>query len=297
MPYYSPKTFKRMNKASDILLRGHWLSRKTKVQTVYVNRSDGTKLRLLICKARNGQYTDPVTGLLWIHGGGYAMGQPEQDFLFASFFSEDASCITVLPDYTLSLQKPYPAALDDCYLALTWMYENAKELGINEKQIFVGGESAGGGLTAALCLYARDKGEVPVAFQMPLYPMLDDRQITGTSKNNDAPVWNTLSNEAAWKMYLEGVEEPVPIYAAPGRATNLEKLPPACTYVGDIEPFFDETVDYFERLKSCNVQTHIKVFAGCFHAFDLFGYPTELGRQARDFLKKTFKYAQEHYFK
>lgn len=150
--------------------------------------------------------------------------------------------------HTLAAKAPYPAALEDCYLVLKWMKENAQELGINPNQLFVGGDSAGGGLTAAVCLYARDKGEVNIAYQMPLYPMLDDRMITASSQNNDAPVRNTASNEAAWALYLDGIEE-VPIYAAPSRADNLRNLPPACTYVGTIEPFHDETVDLVNRLR------------------------------------------------
>lgn len=89
-------------------------------------------------------------------------------------------------------------------------------------KIFVGGNSAGGGMTAALTLYARDKGEVNIAFQMPLYPMLDDRP-TKTSKNNDAPVWNTKSNIAAWKLYLgdDYGTDRVSKYAAPARETDF----------------------------------------------------------------------------
>lgn len=83
--------------------------------------------------------------------------------------------------------------LEDCYAALKWMYDNAAELGIDPERIIVGGESAGGGLTAAVCLYARDKGEVPVALQLPLYPMLDSED-TASSADNHGKVWNTKRN-------------------------------------------------------------------------------------------------------
>ena len=154
-----------------------------------------------------------------------------------------------------------------------------------------------GGLTAAVCLYARDRGEVNIAFQMPLYPMLDDRMITASSQNNDAPVWNTASNEAAWGLYLAGVaKDPIPVYAAPARAENLRGLPPACTYVGTIEPFHDETVDFVERLREQGVEVTFKEYEGCFHAFDMMGAGTKIGKDARAFLLEQFRRAQSRYF-
>ena len=295
-PYFSVETFKKCNKLMDKYIKGRWLDAKTKVETIYLYRNDGTKLRVLVCRSKKKIQNDSLTGVLWIHGGGYAIGLPEQDYMFASLFSKDGSSITVLPDYTRSLDAPYPAALDDCYLTLKWMYDNAKKIGINKNQIFVGGESAGGGLAAALCIYARDKKEIKIAFQMPLYPMLDDRGITASSKNNDAPVWNTKSNENGWGLYLKGIDKNnVPSYASPSRESNLKNLPHACTYIGTIEPFYDETIEYFDRLKASGVEVDIKEFKGCYHAFDLFGSKTKLGKEAKKFLLACFKNAQEKY--
>lgn len=295
-PDYSKEIFHKQNQMMDANVKGHWLSRSTKVMERYISREDGSKLRILVCMPKKKMEKKPVTGLLWIHGGGYAIGLPEQDFLFASSFCKDGSCIAVLPDYTRSIEAPYPAALEDCYLTLKWMWYNAEKLGINRKQLFVGGDSAGGGLTAAVCLYARDKGQIPIAFHMPLYPMLDDREITKSSQNNDAPVWNTHANQVAWKLYLKGIEGEVPYYAAPARATDYKGMPPCCTYVGTIEPFHDETIAYCKALKQEKIPVHLKEFEGCFHAFDLMGYPTKVGREARLFLRETFKFAQKYYY-
>lgn len=295
-PAYSEKIFHTQNRMMDKFMKGHWLSRRTKVKTCYVTRKDGTKLRLLVCTSKKKQMEKSVTGLLWIHGGGYAIGLPEQDYLFADLFCEDASCIAVLPDYRRSTEAPYPAALEDCYLALKWMWHNAEKLGINGKQLFVGGDSAGGGLTAAVCLYTRDKAQIPVAFHMPLYPMLDDRELTASSKNNDAPVWNTQANRLGWKLYLKGLKANVPYYAAPSRATDLSDMPACCTYVGTLEPFHDETVIYCDQLREKGIPVHLKEFEGCFHGFDLVGFTTEPAKEARRFLKETFKYAQGNYY-
>ena len=263
-------------------------------QTIY---SEGNALKVWVLRPTTEAKPPRKTpGILWIHGGGYAIGLPEQDFLFASTFCKDGSCITVLPDYTRSTDAPYPAALEDCYLTLKWMWYNAEKLGINRKQIFVGGDSAGGGLTAAVCLYARDKGQIQIAFHMPLYPMLDDREITKSSQNNDAPVWNTQANQVAWKLYLKDIDGEVPYYAAPARAMDYKGMPPCCTYVGTIEPFYDETIAYCKALEREGIPVHLKEFEGCFHAFDLMGYPTRVGKEARKFLGETFEFAQKHYY-
>lgn len=295
-PYFTEEKFKKCNRLMDKYIKGHWLDSKTYVDTIYIDREDGTKLRLLICRSKKIILNKPLTGVLWIHGGGYVIGLPEQDYMFASLFAKDGSSIVILPDYIKSIEKPYPAALDDCYLTLKYMYENAESLSINKKQIFVGGESAGGGLAAALCILARDKKQYEIAYQMPLYPMLDDREITPSSKDNDAPVWNSKSNEIAWNLYLKGIDkDKVSSYAAPSRELDLSNLPEACTYIGTIEPFYDETIDYFKRLKECGVKVNIKEFKGCYHAFDLFGSKTKLGKEARNYLYSCFKDAQEKY--
>jgi len=294
MPVFTKEQLVKLSAKCEKFLTGKWLGKHTTVETRFLDRPDGTKLRVLICKSKAG--TKPnATGLLWIHGGGYAIGAPEQDFFFADPLTKDGSCVAVMPAYTLATKAPYPAALEDCYLVLKWMKENAQKLGINANQLFVGGDSAGGGLTASVCLYARDKGEVNIAYQMPLYPMLDDRMITASSQDNDAPVWNTASNKAAWELYLEGVED-VSIYAAPARAENLRDLPPTCTYVGTIEPFHDETVDFVNRLREQGVEVAFKEYEGCFHAFDLMGAGTKVGKDARAFLLENFQVAQRKFF-
>lgn len=297
-PFSNERIFRRQNRMLDKWLTGHWISRQTTGEPVICFRPDGSELRMLICRSkRSHESSERVTGLLWIHGGGFAIGAPEQDFLFINGFCGDGDCVAVLPDYRRSTEAPYPAALDDCYLALQWMASHADELGVDVHRLFVGGDSAGGGLTAALCLLARDRGEVRIAFQMPLYPMLDDREETESSRENDAPVWNTKSNREGWRLYLGAAvgSDNVPAYAAPARAQDLRGLPPACTFVGTIDPFHDETVRFFERLRDAGVPVYIKEFPGCFHGFDLLAYRSAPAREARSFTLETFRYAKAHY--
>ena len=218
-------------------------------EELYITTRNKNKLRICIYKPANVKPN--ATGLLWIHGGGYFIGSPEQDMKFYENFIKTENCVIVSPDYTLSVVKPYPAAFQDCYETLYWMKENAKKLGINSNQLFIGGDSAGGGLSIATTLYARDKKEVNIAFQMPLYPMIDDRMNTVSAIENNAPVWNSKCNYLGWKLYLGELfkTKNVPKYAAPARETDYSNLPPAFTFVGDLEPFYDETKTYINNLK------------------------------------------------
>lgn len=296
LPYFKESTFRKGNWFMDHFMKGVWLGKGTKRKTVYIRRKDKSKLRILVCTPRNP--VKNVPGVLWIHGGGYGLGLPEQECFTVSKLISAVNAVFVLPDYTRSTEAPYPAALHDCYLTLKWMKKHGSEYGINDSQLFVGGESAGGGLCAAVTLLARDRGEIAVAYQMPLYPMLDDRMITISSQNNDAPVWNTKSNITGWKMYLGeryGTDQ-VPAYAAPARADDYKGLPPTLTYVGTVEPFHDETVEYINKLKEADVPVHFMEFQGCFHAFNKLCGNSSVGRRAVRFLTGGFQYAAEHYF-
>jgi acetyl esterase/lipase len=264
-------------------------------EQIYIPRPDGTQLRICVYSPLNPKTNAP--GLLWIHGGGYSIGAPEQDEgAYIKRFIDFGAAVVVSPDYTKSVVKPYPAALEDCYAALLWLRDNGAKYGMRADQIFTGGDSAGGGLTAALSLYARDKNEVAIAFQMPLYPMIDDRP-TDSNTNNNAPLWDSRSNDLGWRMYLgELYGGNVPAYAAPARAEDFSNLPPTLTFVGTIEPFCAETVKYIQNLRDCGIPTHFKVFDGCFHAFDMVCPEASVSKEAAALIKTSFQYAAEHYF-
>jgi len=262
---------------------------------VWIPRRDGKQLRLVIYRAKNERPNRPA--LLWLHGGGYLIGAPEQDVRTYRQLIAAGDCVIVAPDYRLGGDAPYPAALEDCYDALLWLKGHAAKLGARDDQIGVAGMSAGGGLTAALTLYVRDQGTANIAFQMPLYPMIDDRMITESARDNDAPVWNSVANRIAWQVYLGdryGAE--VPIYAAPARAENLRGLPPTCTFVGDLEPFRDETIAYVEKLKAAGVPVAFELFRGAYHGFDVIAPKAAISRRANAFFIDWFRHAVRQHF-
>ena len=243
--------------------------------------------------------TAPVNapGVLWLHGGGYIVGMKEMVYMSRAVeLVKKHGAVVLSPGYRLALQRPFPAAMEDCYAALLHLKKYAEALGVRSDQIMVGGESAGGGLCAAVCIWARDTGEVNVAFQMPLYPMLDDRD-TESSRDNHGRVWNTRRNHLAWQLYLRGTDRTkLSPYAAPARLENFSGLPPAYTFVGDGEPFYAETVRYFERLHSAGVPAELNVYHTDIHAFDMMQPDTPLSAAAAEAFDRHFAYAKEHFF-
>lgn len=240
---------------------------------------------------------EETPGILWIHGGGYVTGVAEAVYQSRAIeLVKKYGAVVISPEYRLAIEAPYPAALEDCYATLLYIKEHADELQIDDSRIMVGGESAGGGLTAAVCMYARDQGEVNIAFQMPLYPMIDDRD-TESSRHNHTPVWNTPKNHIAWHIYLGNLHgKEVPPYAAPARQTDYSNLPPAYTFVGDIEPFYCETLTYIENLKKAGIPADVDVYPGAFHTFDKRMPFLEMSKQAAEKFEEAYLYAVSHYF-
>ena len=164
------------------------------------------------------------------------------------------------------------------------MKDHARELGVRADRLMVGGGSAGGGLTAAVSLRARDTGEADIALQIPLYPMIDDRMETESARENNAPVWNSDTNRWAWRLYLgKRSGGDVPTWAAPAREEDFRGLPPTVTFVGDLEPFRDETIAYVGRLRDAGVPVRFQVFERCFHAFDIVHPQAAVSERARRF--------------
>ena len=237
-------------------------------------------------------------GVLWIHGGGHITGMKEMVYMSRAVeMVENFGAVVVAPGYRLAWTAPYPNGLTDCYASLVWLRDHAEELGVNPSQIFVGGESAGGGLAIATCLMARDKGEVNVAFQVPLYPMIDNLD-TDSSRDNHNKVWNTKTNHFAWRVYLheDAKSEDVSPYAAPARETDYTGLPPAYTFVCTDEPFYDETISYIESLRKAGIEAEIDVYDGLYHAFDMLDADAPETKLAIERFIKHFAGAVENCF-
>ena len=223
-----------------------------------------------------------LPALLWIHGGGYVMGDIEQDDRLMKQLAKRIGCVAASVDYRLAPEHPFPAPVEDCYAALKWLSANAGELGVDPSRIAIGGASGGGGLCAGLALMTRDRREVKPSFQLLIYPMIDDRNVTPASHAiTDPRVWNRESNRLGWKAYLgrDGGGPDVSPYAAASRATDMTGLPPAYIPVGALDLFIDENIEYAQRLIQAGVPTELHVYPGAFHGFDLFAPSAKVSKQ------------------
>jgi len=210
--------------------------------------------------------------ILHTHGGGFVAGSAESSVRMLQDLCSELDCVAVSVDYRLAPETTWRGSVEDNYAGLTWLHTNAQALGVDPARIALLGESAGGGHAALLAITARDRGEVPVAFQCLIYPMLDDR--TGSTRPvpaHLAPVgWKAADNRFGWECFLgmaPGTRR-VPAVAVPARTASLAGLPPTWIGVGGLDLFVDEDIEYARRLNSAGVPTELIVVPGAFHGFD-----------------------------
>jgi acetyl esterase/lipase len=217
--------------------------------------------------------TQSTAGLLWLHGGGYVGGNVDLEDIRARAMAAELGCVMVSVNYRLAPETPFPGPVEDCYAVLRWLHANAGELGVDTTRLAVGGGSAGGGLAAALALLARDRGEIPLVFQVLIAAMLDDRTVTLEPPHpyTGEFVWTRESNRFGWSALLgqEPGSDGISPYAAAARAENLAQLPPAFIAVGALDLFLEENMEYARRLLHAGVPTELHVYPGAYHGFQL----------------------------
>ena len=237
----------------------------------------------------------PAPCIYAIHGGGYVAGTLDMHDAWLDNWCREFGVVGVAVEYRLAPEAPYPAPLEDCYAGLRWTFDHAAELGVDPAAVGITGISAGGGLCAALAILVRDRGEFEVQFQLLDCPMIDDRQVTPSSRLDDLIVWSRVSNEFGWRSYLGELygTDDIPAYAAPARAEDLSGLPEAYVCVGGADGFRDEDIAYAMRLYGAGVPTELHVYPGAPHGFDVprLGGAFELGRRAhadtKDYLRRA----------
>lgn len=258
-----------------------------------IEAPEGHGIGALVYRPRGA--ATPRPAVLHIHGGGYVLGSMHMMDGANRTLAAELGCVVVSVDYRLAPETPHPGPVEDCYTALRWLHANAHTLGVDPTRIAVSGESAGGGLAAALALLARDRGEVPLAFQRLIYPMLDDRTCTESEPNpvTGEFVWTRAHNRFGWRALL-GHEPGVPgvsPYAAAARAQDLAGLPPAFISVGTLDLFFDENLEYARRLVRAGVPVELHVYPGAFHGSDVAAgaaLTVEAQHNAREALRRAF---------
>ena len=229
------------------------------------------------------------SAVLWIHGGGYILGNAEDKR--ARIIADHCNCTVFSVDYRLAPEHPFPAGPNDCYSTLAWIMNEAETLGIDKNRVTIGGASAGSGMTAGVALMNRDKDNFPLQLQLLLYPMIDNLHATGSGKIENHPVWKRSTSFNAWEMYLDGVPgEQASPYAAATRATDLTGLPPTYICVGSEDLFRDENIDYAQRLLTAGVPCEFSIFPGLYHGGDSFVPKARVSRR----LNQSFLRALDH---
>ena len=252
-------------------------------EEIFVANPNGPDVRCLLYQPESA--TGTTAGYLHLHGGGYVMGSPEGSIAMNNLIVKTLGVTVLSSSYRLAPEYLATEALDDAYLALGWLHEHSNELGIDPLRIGIGGESAGGGLAAALAIHARDQGEYPICHQHLTYPMLDDR--TGTDASPGDPltgefVWTRASNRFGWTSYLGDLTPAAPY--VPARLEEFKNLPPTWVHTVTMDLFRDENILYAQKLLSAGVPTELIVSKGGCHGFQMVPN-TGIGRRYQaDFL-------------
>ncbi len=244
------------------------------------------------CPAGINATDEPSAALIYIHGGGFIMGSINSEHAGAASLASRLGVQVFSVEYRLAPENPYPAGLLDCYAALLWVADRASMLGVNPERIGVCGASAGGGLAAALCLYAKEQQGPAICFQCLDMPELDDRLLTASMQQFvDTPMWNRSKAEVSWRYYLGDSYTPggndVPITAAPARAlaTDLSGLPPAYISAMEFDPLRDEAIEYGLKLLQAGVPVQLVSYPGTFHGSSLVENAAVSKRADRDCLE------------
>ncbi len=223
----------------------------------------------------------------YIHGGGYVLGTADMADANCAYLAAELDCVVTSVDYRLAPETVFPGNVEDCYAALKWLHDNAATLGADPQRIAIGGDSAGGGLAAALALLARDRGEIPIIHQQLVYPMLDDRDPDNTHPHTGEFGWTRAANRFGWRSLLgrEPGGDDVSPYAAAARAENLAGLPRAFISVGALDLFLESNLEYARRLTRAGVAVELHVYPGAYHGSDIIADARVTQQHKRDQLE------------
>jgi acetyl esterase/lipase len=243
-------------------------------EVVHASSPDGAPdVPLRIFKPRAQHVSRPA--IFHMHGGAYVSGSAAMQDIANAARAAEHDAVVVSVDYRLAPEARFPCAIEDCYAGLRWLADNAVRLGVDPERIAIMGESAGGGLAAALALLARDRGGPNISAQFLIYPMLDHR--TGgpddvrQNRTIGEFVWTRQQNQFSWSC-LRGnreIDADRIHHFSPSLAKNVAELPRCYMAVGSIDLFLEEDIDYALRLVRAGTAVEIHSYAGGVHSFDL----------------------------
>ena len=264
--------------------------KEIKVTREMVKSYDGGEFELLVFEPYSVKGTSPC--LVYIHGGGFIFGAGDYNYSICKKYCLELGCKAVFVNYRLAPKHPHPTPVEDCYAGLRFAYENAEKYGFDKEKIGVAGESAGGCLSAAVCLMARDRKTDAPSFQLLVYPVTDITMNTESNrKYPDTPVWNSELSKMMWPAYVPDRSRDDICYASPMQAKYFGDLPPAYVETAEFDCLHDEAINYANAMRDAGVEVEILETKGTMHGFDsIMDAPTTKMVIAKriQFMKKYF---------
>lgn len=224
----------------------------------------------------------PFPVLVYFHGGGWVLGNIDSHDAVCRVLTNLADCITISVDYRLAPEHKFPAAPEDCYAATRWAADNADTFNGDAQRIAVGGDSAGGNLTAVVALMARDRGGPRLVYQLLMYPVTDHYTLNTPSARENATGYFLTADDMVWfwDLYVTSEDDTKHPHASPLRAQDLSNLPPAMVITAEYDPLRDEGEMYANRLREAGNQVTAKRYNGVIHGFVSFRGMVDQGKQA-----------------
>jgi acetyl esterase/lipase len=229
---------------------------------------DGASIKCFLLSPRECAENAPC--LIYFHGGGFVMEAASYHYKNAIRYAREVGCKVFFVHYRLAPKHPHPVFFEDCYAAFCYVCDNAATLGVDASRIGIGGDSAGGTLTAGVCMMARDRGHaVKPRFQMLMYPFLDARNNSESCKKyTDTPMWNSKLSTRLAPLTGADSRRPDYVYYSPLEAKSLAGLPAAYIETAEIDCLHDDGIHYAERLRAEGIEVVLNETRGTIHAFD-----------------------------
>jgi acetyl esterase len=216
---------------------------------------------------------------VWIHGGGWSLGDLGEGDVVDRMISNQAGCLIVSVDYRLAPEHKFPVPFEDCLAAVQWVAQHAAKLGGDPARLAIGGDSAGGNLSAAVALAVRDLGGPAISLQVLVYPATEYAvERPSWRRNREGPLLTAEDVIWFWGLYLRDAADRTDPRAVPTSAKTLAGLPPAFILVAEYDPLCDDGLEYGRLLAEAGVKVTSKRYDGVFHGF--FGMPGIVAKAA-----------------
>jgi acetyl esterase len=211
--------------------------------------------------------TGPFPVLVFLHGGGWVICGLDTHDGPCRALTKKAGCVTVSVDYRLAPENKFPAGVEDCFAATKWVAAHAKDLNADANRLAIGGDSAGGNLSAVIAQLARDAGGPKIAFQLLIYPATEAELDTYSHKNFTDYFLTKDDIVYFWNHYLRSAADRKDPRVAPALAKSFKGLPAALIITAEFDPLRDEGESYGEKLRAAGVPVTVTRYEGMIHGF------------------------------